>query len=252
MKLTLVHLFPKLMNIYGDRGNILALTKRCEWRGIEIEYVPVDTRDDFDKISSGDLFFFGGGQDRDQMRVWDEISPEKDSLSELIQARVDAHAVFLLICGGYQLFGKYFLDATGHHIPGLGILDMTTVAPGSQVKERCIGNIVIEASLPISPKTLIGFENHGGQTKLGHGLKPLGKVLKGFGDNVTDGVEGCIHKNVYGCYMHGALLPKNPQFADFLISQSLQTKYRDNSISLKPLDDSLELETHTEVIKMVL
>lgn len=252
MKLTLVHLFPKLMNIYGDRGNILAFTKRCEWRGIELTYVPVDTQADFEKISTGDLFFFGGGQDHDQMRVWEEISPEKDRMTKLINERVESRAVFLLICGGYQLFGKYFLDATGHHIPGLGILDMTTVAPGSLVKERCIGNIVIETKLPIDPKTLVGFENHGGQTKLGNGLQPLGKVLKGFGDNVTDGVEGCIYQNVYGCYMHGALLPKNPHFADLLISQALRVKYGDPSLSLKPLNDTLEADAHKAVLKMVL
>lgn len=252
MKLTLVHLFPKLMNIYGDRGNILTFTKRCEWRGIELTYVPVDTRADFEKISAGDLFFFGGGQDRDQMRVWEEISPEKDTITRLIRERVDAQAVFLLICGGYQLFGTYFLDATGHHIPGLGILDMTTVAPGSQVKERCIGNIVIETELSIVPKTLVGFENHGGQTKLSKGLRPLGKVLKGYGDNVSDGVEGCTYQNVYGCYMHGALLPKNPHFADFLITQALRAKYADPKLSLKPLEDTLELDAHDSVIKMVL
>jgi CobQ-like glutamine amidotransferase family enzyme len=214
--------------------------------------VTVDTRDDFEKISSGDLFFFGGGQDRDQMRVWEEISPKKDAITRLIRERVDAQAVFLLICGGYQLFGKHFLDATGHHIPGLGILDMTTVAPGSQVKERCIGNIVIQTELPIVPQTLLGFENHGGQTKLSKGLRPLGKVLKGFGDNVSDGVEGCIYQNVYGCYMHGALLPKNPHFADFLITQALRAKYKDPLINLIPLDDKLELDTHNEVLKMVL
>jgi CobQ-like glutamine amidotransferase family enzyme len=252
MKLTLVHLFPKLMNIYGDRGNILAFTKRCEWRGIELTYVPVDTQADFEKISSGDLFFFGGGQDRDQMRVWEEISPKKDAIMRLIRERVDAQAVFLLICGGYQLFGKHFLDATGHHIPGLGILDMTTVAPGSQVKERCIGNIVIQTDLPIVPQTLVGFENHGGQTKLSKGLHPLGKVLKGYGDNVSDGVEGCIYQNVYGCYMHGALLPKNPHFADFLITQALRAKYTDPMLSIKPLEDSLELDAHNAVLKMVL
>ncbi len=251
MKLTLVHLFPKLMNIYGDQGNIIALMKRCEWRDIEIEYVPIDSQADFTNISSGDLFFFGGGQDRDQMHVWESISPQKDRFSRLIRERVDAQAVFLLICGGYQLFGTHFIDSHGHRIPGLGVLDMVTVAPGPQVKQRCIGNIVVETDLPMHPQVLVGFENHGGQTKLSEKLRPLGRVLKGYGDNVGDGVEGCIHQNVYGCYMHGALLPKNPHFADLLITKALQSKYKDTQISLKQLDDTVELDAHHAAIQLV-
>lgn len=251
MKLTLVHLFPKLMNIYGDRGNIVALCKRCEWRGIDIEVLTVNSTQDFDLISRGDLFFFGGGQDRDQMKVWEQMANTKEQLAQLINVRINAHAVFLLICGGYQLFGNSFLDANGTNIPGLGILDIVTVAPGPAVKQRCIGNIIIQTMLDIEPQTLIGFENHGGQTKLGKGLAPLGKVIKGFGDNAYDGVEGCMYKNIFGCYMHGALLPKNPHFADYLIKLALKAKYPNEKISLKKLDDTLEMDAHAYTKKLV-
>ncbi len=251
MKLTLIHLFPKLMNIYGDKGNMTALRKRCEWRGIELEVLAVHDERDFELISRGDLFFFGGGQDRDQMRVWELVEKSNNKLTQLIKERVDRGAVFLLICGGYQLLGNSFLDAGGHLIPGLGILDIVTIAPGPHVKHRCIGNIVIETRLPIEPQTLVGFENHGGQTKLGEGLAPLGNVLKGYGDNVTDGVEGCIYKNVFGCYMHGALLPKNPHFADYLIKLALARNYPDEKVALKQLDDSLEMSAHAYTKKLI-
>ena len=251
MKLTLVHLFPKLMNIYGDKGNITALRKRCEWRGIDLEVLAVDDQRDFELISRGDLFFFGGGQDRDQMHVWEQIANSKEQLVNLINERIDARAVFLLICGGYQLFGNSFLDANGVHIPGLGILNIATIAPGSEVKHRCIGNIVIHTQLDIEPQTLVGFENHGGQTKLGEGLAPLGKVVKGYGDNVHDGVEGCMYKNIFSCYMHGALLPKNPHFADYLIELALKSKYPNEKVSLKKLDDTLEMSAHAYTKKLI-
>lgn len=242
MKLTLVHLFPRLMNIYGDRGNVITLQKRASWRGIDIEVLDVNEQADFDLISQGDIFFFGGGQDHDQMKVWEIIKQDQAHLTQLLQQKIDANAVFLLICGGYQLFGNYFLDAQGRHIPGLGLLDITTVAPGPAVKERCIGNILIETDLPLDPKTLVGFENHGGQTTLGTQAGHLGKVIKGFGDNVRDGVEGCIYKQVYGCYMHGSLLPKNPHFADFLLVQALKSQQQ--KVTLDPLNDELEWRAH--------
>ncbi|MBP6994042.1 glutamine amidotransferase, partial [Candidatus Woesebacteria bacterium] len=141
--LRLIHLFPDKMNIYGDMGNIIALEKRCEWMGIQMEYVTVNKPADFEKIATGDIFFFGGGQDADQMEVWNIIAKEKNRFTKLIEEAVAADKVFLLICGGFQIFGRLFVDGKGNSIPGLGILDVETHAPGDAVSQRCIGNVVI-------------------------------------------------------------------------------------------------------------
>ncbi len=220
-----------------------------EQRGIECLFEEVNTASDFENIAKGDLFFFGGGQDADQMVVWREIQKDQDRfMAEVLQA-VDSKKVFLLVCGGYQLFGHSFIDAAGHAIPGLGILDIETRSAGPQVKTRCIGNIVVESALPLDPKTLVGFENHGGQTHLANALQPLGKVVKGYGNNIQDGKEGCIYKNVIGTYMHGSLLPKNPHLADYLIEQALCVKYGTPTEPLTPLDDYIEWEAHREVLR---
>lgn len=245
--LKLVHFFPEHMNIYGDMGNIIALRKRCEWRGIAVEYIPINSREDFDRISSGDLFFFGGGQDADQMRVWNVISENTTLFTRLIEDAVNDDKVFLLICGGYQMFGKYFIDGKGSTIPGLGILDIETVAPNDKVSARCIGNIVIRTELAIEPQTIVGFENHGGQTHfLQDSQKPMkffGKVVKGHGNDLKSGYEGCLYRNVVGSYLHGSLLPKNPHLADYLLAKALSVKYHDDII-LPPLDDTLEKQAH--------
>ncbi len=250
MILNLVHLFPKKMNIYGDWGNIESLKRRITGRDIEFNYHTVDKIEDFHLIEDGDMFFMGGGQDIDQMDVWNEIKISFDRFRELIFRQVESSKVFLLICGGYQMFGHSFLDASGHNIPGLGILDIETKALGPDVSIRCIGNIVVEHDLPILPRTLVGFENHGGQTYFGDkssGIKPLGKVIVGRGNNLLGGVEGCVYKNIFGSYMHGSLLPKNSHLADYLIFQALKTKYGQVT-ALAPLDDELEMLAHTEML----
>jgi CobQ-like glutamine amidotransferase family enzyme len=250
MKLNLVHLFPKKMNIYGDWGNIESLNARSRGRDIKLEYDAVDKVEHFGRIAEGDIFFMGGGQDTDQMSVWEEIRSVFDVFKETILKKVENNKIFLLICGGYQMFGHSFLDASGNNIPGLGILDIETRAPGADVSSRCIGNIVVEHDLPIEPKTLVGFENHGGQTYFGNkntGIKPLGKVIVGRGNNIVEYVEGCVYKNVFGSYMHGSLLPKNPHLADYMLLQALKAKYG-QSVTLAPLDSRLEICAHNEML----
>jgi CobQ-like glutamine amidotransferase family enzyme len=252
--LKLIHFFPDHMNIYGDMGNIIALRKRCEWRGIHVEYVAINTTLDFEKIATGDIFFFGGGQDTDQMRVWNIVSSQKELFIRLIKDAVAEQKVFLLVCGGYQMFGRYFIDSGGNAIPGLGVLDIETVSPGKDVLTRCIGNIAIQTNLAIEPQTIVGFENHGGQTQLSPGshqeMQYFGKVLKGFGNNLSSGYEGCMYKNVIGTYLHGSLLPKNPHLADYLIAKALSVKYQEE-IKMAPLHDTLEMKAHDSVFKTI-
>ena len=253
--LKLIHFFPDHMNIYGDMGNIITLRKRCEWRGIHVEYIAINTILDFEKIATGDIFFFGGGQDTDQMKVWDIISDRKEHFFQLTENAVSEDKVFLLICGGYQMFGKSFIDGKGNTIPGLGIIDIETHAPGSKVSERCIGNIAIETKLALKPQTIVGFENHGGQTTFLKGsskkMQHLGKVLKGFGNDLNSGYEGYMYRNVIGTYLHGSLLPKNPHLADYLIAKALTVKYQEEAI-LSPLDDSLEKQAHTTTLRLII
>lgn len=251
--LKLVHCFPHHMNIYGDWGNIVVLTKRCQWRGIQVEYVPIHDASDFDHIASGDLFFWGGGQDADQMLVSEIIAPHKARFIESISRAVVADKVFLLVCGGYQMFGRHFVDANGTVIPGLGILDIETKAPGLGVKERCIGNVIIQTELSLKPQTIVGFENHGGQTTFvtasSQTIKPLGKIIKGHGNTINGTTEGCVYRNVIGTYLHGPVLPKNPHLADYLIAQALRSKY-DTSFELGLLDDTLEMQAHTATLNL--
>jgi CobQ-like glutamine amidotransferase family enzyme len=253
--LKLIHFFPDHMNIYGDMGNIITLRKRCEWRGIHVEYVAINSILDFEKITTGDIFFFGGGQDTDQMRVWNIISERKELFVQLTGNAVTEDKVFLLICGGYQMFGKSFIDGKGNAIPGLGLLDIETHAPGSKVSERCIGNIVIETKIALEPRTIVGFENHGGQTKFlkdsPKQMQYLGKVLKGFGNDLTSGHEGCMYRNVIGTYLHGSILPKNPHLADYLIAKALTVKYQEDAI-LSSLDDTLEKQAHTTTLRLII
>lgn len=241
------------MNIYGDWGNIVAITKRCQWRGIRVDYVPIHGADDFSHVESGDLFFWGGGQDADQMSVFRIIESAKDHFVQMVRNLVHQDRVFLLVCGGYQMFGRHFIDAQGNRIPGLGVLDIETKARGPGVTERCIGNIVIKTELALEPQTIVGFENHGGQTTFvagsNQGLQPLGHVTRGHGNTLRGGVEGCVFRNVYGTYLHGPILPKNPHFADHLIAQALRVKYQTN-IELAALDDTLEWHAHTAALKL--
>jgi len=251
MNLRICHLYPNLMNIYGDRGNIIALKKRCLWRGVSASVKNISLNQKLDP-KKFDLFFAGGGQDRQQGLVAEDLQKKKKA----IKKAVGAGKVFLLICGSYQLFGRFFKTHAGEKIPGIGILDITTVAS----HKRKIGNVAIKlpvAGYQLPVTTLVGFENHSGNTFLAASGKrqaasktlPLGKVIKGFGNNGKDKTEGAIYKNVFGTYLHGSLLPKNPHFADLLIKLALENRYK-KEVNLKPLDDSLEWQAHNFAKKL--
>src|SRR5438094_5996933 len=215
--LRIAHLYAEAMDSYGGRGNSLTLQRRAEWRGIPVEVRAIG-RGPAPDLSDIDLIFWGGGQDRDQELVFTDAAAHK---VQAIRAAIDGGAVVLAVCGGYQLLGEYYVTAEGKQLPGLGLVDLHTV-PGSR---RNIGNIVIETStLGLAPATLVGFENHSGKTYLGTGLQPLGRVLRGAGNNGEDGNEGVVRGNVFGTYLHGSLLPKNPHFADLLIERALTRK----------------------------
>jgi len=213
MELRLLALYPDQMNIYADRGNILFLRRRCEWRGIGFEYVASGSGESFDPAAH-DLVYIGGGQDRDQRMVArDMLSTKRDALA----AAVEDGAVVLAVCGGYQLLGHSY-QLGDERIPGLGLADLETVRePGP----RLIGNVAIEVDLGGGPRVVAGFENHGGRTDLGEGAEPLGRVVKGFGNNGEDGQEGVRRLNMFGTYLHGPLLPKNAWLADRLIQLAL-------------------------------
>ena len=231
MELRFLALYPEQMNIYADRGNILFLQRRCEWRGIDFSQEAAGPGERFDP-SAHDLVYLGGGQDRDQRAVAaDMVETKRESLA----SAVDDGAVMLAVCGGYQLLGhSYQLDA--ERLPGLGLADLETVRdPGP----RLIGNVAIEADLGDGARTIAGFENHGGRTRLGPGATPLGRVIEGFGNNGEDGLEGVRRDNLFGTYLHGPLLPKNAWLADHLISLALGRRHGEPP-ELKPLDDTLE------------
>jgi CobQ-like glutamine amidotransferase family enzyme len=235
MELRLLALYPDQMNIYADRGNILFLRRRCEWRGIRFAYAAAGSGESFDPIVH-DLIYVGGGQDRDQRLVADDMLQTK---RDALEGAVAEAAVVLAVCGGYQLLGhSYQLD--GERIPGLGLADLETVRePGP----RLIGNVAIELDLGDGPRLVAGFENHGGRTFLGSSATPLGRVVKGFGNNGRDRLEGVRRLNLFGTYLHGPLLPKNAWLADRLIQLALARR-TGSEPELAPLDDSLEDAAH--------
>ena len=228
-KLKLAHLYPKLLNIYGDIGNIITLKKRCEWRGIELE---IDEINIGDTIGGHDIYFIGGGQDREQIEVSKELQKHKSFL----QSERDRMAVFLGICGGYQLMGHYYQPHKGGKLLGISLLDAYTVAGN----KRFIGNVTVKTEL-VEPNTLVGFENHSGLTYLEGETEPIGKVIIGNGNNGQDNTEGARYKNVFGTYMHGSFLPKNPQFADYLLELALGSKP-------ESLDDTIENLAHASLV----
>jgi CobQ-like glutamine amidotransferase family enzyme len=238
-RLSLVHLYPDLMNVYGDRGNIIALQQRCAWRGIGLEVRGVSLGQSFDPADA-DLIFFGGGQDREQGVVADDLVKRK---GPLIADAVESGAALLAVCGGYQLLGKSFRTSTGEELVGTGLFDSWTVAG----ERRCIGNIVLSCEWDTEQRMLVGFENHSGRTYLGPGCQPLGRVERGAGNNGEDGTEGAVYRSAFGCYLHGSLLPKNPWFADHLIAQALARR-EGGPVELAPLDDRLEGLAHDTVI----
>jgi CobQ-like glutamine amidotransferase family enzyme len=233
--LRLLALYPEQMNIYADRGNVIFLQRRCEWRGLGFSYAASGPGESFDP-SAHDLIYVGGGQDRDQRAVAkDMLTSKRQAISEAI----GDGAGLLAVCGGYQLLGESY-ELGDEKIAGLALADLRTVRePGS----RLIGNVAIETELDGERRTLAGFENHGGRTYLGDAATPLGRVLSGHGNNGADGFEGVRFDNVIGTYLHGPLLPKNAWLADHLISLALE-RQTGTRPELEPLDDSLEEAAH--------
>lgn len=210
--ITLLHLYPRDMNVYGDLGNILTIRRRLEWHGYKVNVISHNPGDTF--LNDVDIVIGGGGQDSGQ----DIIAKDLLAIGSKLHRLADSGVPMLMVCGLYQLFGKFFKTQDGHVIKGIGLLDAHTYA-GS---ERLIGNIITE-----SPEfgEIIGYENHSGQTFLGQDVAPLGNVIRGAGNNNQDGTEGARYKNVIGTYLHGSLLPKNPAIADFLIEKAVTRKY---------------------------
>lgn len=248
LTLNICHLYPDLMDTYGDKGNIVALSKRCLWRRIKTTLTAVSVGEKLDP-QKFDIYFFGGGQDRQQIIVGRDLKNK----AKYLKIAAQSGAVILSICGGYQLLQNYFKTLDGEVIEGVGLFDAYTI--GSN--QRMIQNLLVQLNpnLQSQIKTvyrsenrklptanLIGFENHSGKTYLGKNLQPLGTVIKGSGNNGEDKTEGAVYKNAFGCYLHGSLLPKNPHFADLLIAKALERRY--GKIELKPLDDYFEWQAH--------
>jgi hypothetical protein len=234
--LRVLWLYPEHMNIYADRGNIAVLERRCHWRGIGFELGRAGPGEPIDP-DAHDLFYMGGGQDRDQALVARDLV---DTKREALQVAVAGDAAVLAVCGGYQLLGRSYALTEAESLPGLGLVDLETVRePGP----RLIGNVVIEVDLGDGPLRLAGFENHGGRTYLGEGEQPLGRVVSGFGNNGRDCNEGVRRGKLIGTYLHGPLLPKNTWLADRLIEWALERRYGD-APELDPLDDQLEQCEH--------
>lgn len=248
--LLITHLYPDQMNIYGDLGNIITLKKRAEWRDIEVQVSSVGASD---KLLAGktDIYFIGGGQDQDQIEVFADVRKNK---AKALKKDLESGVPMLAICGGYQLLGESFLTGDGKTIKGLGIIPAETVAPSTEVAQRCIGNIItkLPEGSPIikgTKNTLVGFENHSGRTRFISGeVEPLSEVLVGIGDNENAESEGARYLNVFGSYMHGSFLPKNPHMADYILETALKRKYGDE-FELKELDDEIEWKAHDTVVK---
>ena len=243
MKIAIGWLYPTLMSTYGDRGNVICLQRRCQWRGIEVEIVPLKRETSTVEFERVDLIVGGGAQDRQQEIVMRDLQGAK---AEAMGQMLEEGTPGVFTCGSPQLLGHYYEPALGKKIEGLGLLDMVSRHPGIEAR-RCIGNLVFEiTATPLASElkamqgekpVVIGFENHGGRTYL-QNVQPLGKVIKGYGNNGEDGTAGAFYQNAIATYSHGPLLPKNPFLADWLIKKALQNKYQ-QEISLTPLDDSL-------------
>jgi lipid II isoglutaminyl synthase (glutamine-hydrolysing) len=237
--LRLLALYPEQMNIYADRGNILFLQRRCEWRGVPFEYAAAGPGEAFD-AAAHDLIYIGGGQDRDQVLVAEDMLATK---RDAIASAIDDGAALLAVCGGYQLLGHRY-QLGDRSIPGLGVADLETVR---ELGPRLIGNVSIEVDLGQGPKVLAGFENHGGRTYLGPAAEPLGRVLHGHGNNGGDGLEGVKHRHLIGTYLHGPLLPKNAWLADRLIELAIGRR-TGTEPELEPLADQLEAAAHDSAL----
>ncbi len=234
MKIKIAWLYPDLMSTYGDRGNVIVLQKRCLWRGIQADIVPVTLETNRSELESCDLIFMGGAQDRQQKLAGEDFLKRK---GPVVKKMVERGTPALFVCAAYQFVGHYYKSYQGDKIPGAGIFDLYTIHPGDQAK-RLIGNVEAEIVYPseLRGTIIVGFENHGGRTHLGPKIKPLAKIIKGNGNNGLDGWEGAVYENAIGSYFHGPLLPKNPAIADWLLERVLG--------KLAPLDDALEQQTN--------
>ncbi len=234
MELKICHLYPDVLNLYGDRGNVTCMKKRLEWRGISVTVTNVTVGEAL-HAAEFDLFFIGGGQDFEQEVLLEDLAGEKTAE---IKAAIESGKTFLAICGGYQMLGHSYKTWDGNECEFTGALDLYTIGQ----KERMIGNYAFTCD-EIPGLHIVGFENHSGKTYLGSGLRPIGSVLAGHGNNGEDGKEGARYKNVFATYSHGCLLPKNPVLCDYILKTALEEKY--GTVELPPLDDTLELAAHT-------
>jgi CobQ-like glutamine amidotransferase family enzyme len=232
VRIRLGHLYPEYLNIYADRGNVAVLTERARARGHELDVVGIGIGE---PVPAGiDVFYIGGGQDREQGLVAPDLAAKAPALA----GAVDGGSVALAVCGGYQLLGRYYRDVSGSELPGVGLLPLYTVAGA----RRMIGDVLLDCRW--AGETLAGFENHAGRTILDPGAEPLGRVVSGFGNDGESGLEGCRQGRVYGTYLHGPLLPRNPWFADRVLSEALAHATGGEAEELPPLADELELEAH--------
>ena len=253
MELKIGWLYPTLMSTYGDRGNVICLQRRCQWRNLPVSVIPLDQQTEAALFHQVDLIVGGGAQDRQQEIVMRDL---KGAKAEAMKAKIEAGTPGVFTCGSPQLLGHYYEPALGQKIEGLGILDLVSKHPGIKAR-RCIGNLVFEITAsPLAedlkfmlaqPPIAIGFENHGGRTYLGN-VQPLGQVIKGYGNNGEDAKEGAFYRHAIATYAHGPLLSKNPFIADWLIQKALQEKYQE-TISLTKLNDSLAIRARQAMFK---
>jgi CobQ-like glutamine amidotransferase family enzyme len=236
LELRICHLYARFLNIYGDRGNIIALTQRAIWRGHSVVTRTLEVGESIDS-DWADIYFIGGGQDKQQEVVADDLYQQCSALKKA----VDSGAVILAICGGYQLLGHYYKPHQGEELKGISLLDAYTVAGD----RRMIGNVTVKMT---DGETVVGFENHSGKTYLGKSLRPLGRVIVGNGNNGEDGMEGAQEGKVYGTYLHGSLLPKNPSFTDRLIEEALSRRF--GNVKLSPLEDVIENRAHDKAVAL--
>ena len=239
MELNICHLYPDVLNLYGDTGNILCLERRLQWRGIQVSTTPLPIGERAD-LTQFDLFFIGGGQDFEQEVLLSDLRGGK--AEDIRQAAADGKT-FLAVCGGYQMLGTHYRTWDGVQCDFIGAVNLYTEG----ARERMIGNYAFRCAPESGGSVVVGFENHSGRTYLGDGVSPLGQVLKGFGNNGRDGTEGARYQNVFGTYSHGPVLPKNPAFADLLLETALRRKY--GEAALEPLDDALECAAHDYMVR---
>jgi hypothetical protein len=232
LRIRVGHLYPAYLNIYADRGNIAVLSERARVRGHQLDVRAIGMHDAV-PVGEVDLFYIGGGQDREQALVADDLAAKAEPLREA----VEGGAAFLAVCGGYQLLGDFYRDVVGDEHPGIGLLPLHTVAE----KRRLIGDVLLDCAW--AGETLAGFENHAGRTILHEGAEPLGRVIAGFGNDGRSGDEGCRYRRAYGTYLHGPLLPRNPWLADHLLAEALA--HAGTAAELEPLPDELEHEAHS-------